>query len=129
MTARERHAAAGMTKQQHHSFNRGFLWLPSDLQGTQRGSFHDAYIFTASMRDKRAKFPRLLDLLKSLAGVDDPEYFFPCSDDEFAVVDQKTLEKAWFETPNGASSDTIKLIIENHFAAGAFRASLEVWVV
>jgi hypothetical protein len=119
------HASAGPQRLS----TRSFPWLASDLVGGKRGSFHDRYLTPAKQRDRRANWPRLLDHIKCIAGVDDPEYFFPCAEDEFAVVDQATQEKAWFEAPVGATPDVIKSLIERHFSSCAFRILPDVWVV
>jgi hypothetical protein len=99
-------------------------WLPS-----QRGSFHSQYIVPKGARDKSKTWPRLLDRLLCVAQVDDPDYLSPCGDMEFAVIDFATHEKAWFDMPPGATPDVLTRMVEEAFAATAFRADPKLWVV
>ena len=95
----------------------------------QRGTFHDSYIIPAGHRDRQNKPPRLLDCLLCVAQRDDPQYFFPCEESEFAVIDSVTKEKAWFELPAGASPEALTAMIEKAFALPALRVAPKLWVV
>lgn len=101
-----------------------------DSQGHRaRGSFHGQYLKLASQRDRRAKYPRLLDCLLFIAPWGTAHYLTAPDRGEFAVLDLARREKGFFELPLGATPDELHSIIEGHFGMPAERVSELVWVV
>lgn len=95
----------------------------------QRATFHSRYVGAADRRDKRQKWPRLLEGLVCVVYCGDPRYLDPCDEREFAVVDRVTKEKAWFEMPSGATPEDVTGMIESTFAAPALRVDRLLWIV
>jgi hypothetical protein len=95
----------------------------------QRGTFYDHYAIPSERRDKRARWPRLLESLVQLLPEGHPNYLAPMDGSDFAVVDLQTREKGWFEIPPGATLTDLTCLIENHFAARAQHVSPLLWVV
>lgn len=94
-----------------------------------RGNFHSRYAVPALRNATRERSARLLDCLLCIAQRDDPEYLAECDAKEFAVVDFKTKEKAWFEAPPGATDDVICGMVESTFAASAIQVAPTLWIV
>ena len=94
-----------------------------------RGTFHDRYAISASLRDKRSRWPRLLECVTCIVQFGDTTYFQPREIGEFVVVDMRTKEKAWLEIPAGATPDTLSQMIESHFGASSCQVDTLLWVV
>lgn len=95
----------------------------------KRGNFHQRYALDKAHRAMNAPGWRLLDCLLCVAPKDDPDFLDDPAAGEFAVVDAKTQEKAWFEMPQGCTPDVVQGMVESHFAACAVRVAQKVWVV
>jgi hypothetical protein len=94
-----------------------------------RGSFHGQYLKAVSQRDRRSKFPRLLDCLQVVVQRGDVQYLAAPEKGEFAVLDLQRREKGFFELPRGANPEVLHGMIEGHFGVAAERVSEFVWVV
>lgn len=100
-----------------------------------RGSFHLQYLTPAHKVRPAANSRRLGDLLLVVAEHDhensDVEGYLsgPTRQKEFIVFDTVTREKAWFEMPEGYTSDMITGLISSHFEATATQVLDRVWVV
>ena len=100
----------------------------TDLHGL-RGTFHSHYAVARSNEPRNFKRPRLLECLLTIVPFGDAGYFGPYAENEFAVVDMDTNEKAWLEIPPGSTPEILHRIIESHFARLARRVTESVWVV
>jgi hypothetical protein len=94
-----------------------------------RGSLHGVYGKSAAMRDKRARFPRLLDALLIVARRGDPYYLTAPEPGEFSVLDAARQEKGFFELPAGATAHDLRELIEGHFGVHAERVGELAWEV
>lgn len=103
--------------------------MSSDDFRASRGSFHGQYLKPVTQRDRRSKFPRLLDCLHVVAQRGDLHYLASPEKGEFAVFDLHRGEKGFFELPRGASAEVLHGMIEGHFGVAAERVSEFVWVV
>lgn len=99
------------------------------MELSKRGSFHTNYALSKERRPVGRFTARLLDCMLAVAPHDDPDYFENPGPGEFAVVDVVTKEKAWFDMPHGATPEIITGMIENTFAASAFRVGPSLWIV
>lgn len=103
--------------------------MSTDDFRASRGSFHGQYLKPATQRDRRSKFPRLLDCLQVVTQRGDLHYLSAPEKGEFAVLDLQRREKGFFELPRGANAEVLHGMIEGHFGVAAERVSEFVWVV
>jgi len=99
------------------------------LEGLHRATFQSPYLFKKSQRQIRPMAPRLGDQMLCVVKYGERDYLQQTSDGEFSVLDLATRQKAWFETPPGATPDQITAMIEGHFDATAFRVASDLWIV
>lgn len=103
-----------------------------DAAGTlkpHRPTFHESYVKPQTARDRRARWPRLLDCIRVIVQRGDARYLDEADADEFVVIDLATREKAYCEWPPGASADILHGMIEGFFGEAAERIAEKVWCV
>lgn len=101
----------------------------NNLEGLHRATFQSRYLIKKGQRRITPMAPRLGDQLLCVVKFGESDYLQQTSDGEFSVLDLATRQKAWFETPRGATPDQITAMIEGHFDAAAFRVTSNLWVV
>lgn len=97
--------------------------------GCKRGTFHTRYLLDKSKLDHRYDGWRLLDCLLWVATEDAIGYLELPKNGEFAVIDVRTREKAFFEMPFGCIPDRVTAMVNSHFAAVGFRIADKLWAV
>lgn len=95
-----------------------------------RGTFQSKYITPKDSRGPQPKHngPRLLDCI-TVVFHDGFTHEGRMAENEWAVVDLKTREKAFIEPPKGTDVDQIKRMIDSHFVGNALRVADRIWAV
>ena len=101
-------------------------WVPE--VNALRGGFFVARSINPDPRKTGRKSTRLMDFCIATAEKDDCEYFAPCVQGEFAVVDFMTDAKAWFQWPDGMTPEQISSMVDSCFNARSRRVSGRLWI-
>lgn len=94
-----------------------------------RANFHSRYAVPKHKREATSTGYRLGDLIRVIVEPGEIESLNDAGPGEFAVLDLKTLEKAFLELPYGATPASVKAMIESHFDTHAIRATEKLWIV